>query len=63
MQTKAIVLAVGLLAFVVRHWAALVFAVLALLVVFVFAPRHMEGAILGAAIVGAGVLVGHWWAG
>jgi len=62
MQTKALILAAGMLAFVVRHWAVLFFAVLVLLVVFVFAPRHMEGAVIAAAIVGTGVLVGHWWA-
>ena len=60
---NALAVAVASLAFVARHWAALVFGVLALLVAFVFAPRHMEGAILASAIVGTGVLVGHWWAG
>jgi hypothetical protein len=60
---KALGLGVILLAFATRHWAALAFAVLAALTVFVFAPRHMEGAMLASAIVGTGVVVGHWWAG
>lgn len=60
---KALALAVPLLAFIARHWAALVFVVLILLTAFVFAPRHMEGAMIAAAIVGTGVVVGHWWAG
>ena len=61
-RTKALAPVVTLFAFVVRHWAALVFLVLLLLVVFVFAPRQMFEAILACAIIGTGVVVGHWWA-
>ena len=39
------------------------FVVLLLLTALVFAPRHMEGAMIASAIVGTGVVVGHWWAG
>lgn len=60
---KAPAAGLTLLAFAARHWAALAFVVLLLLTAFVFAPRHMEGAIIAAAIVGTGVVVGHWWAG
>lgn len=61
--TKALALAVTLLAFAARHWGALVFVVLLLLVVFVLAPRHMDGAMIAAGAVGTGVLIGHWWVG
>jgi hypothetical protein len=60
---KALALAVTMLAFVGRHRAALVFVVLLLLTAFVFAPRHMEEAMIAAAIIGTGVVVGHWWVG
>jgi hypothetical protein len=59
--TKALALAVTALAFAARHWAAVVFVVLLALVEFVFIPRHELGAMIAAAIVGTGVLVGHWW--
>lgn len=52
----------ALIAFATRHWAALVFVALLLLVELVFVPRQMFGAMLAAAIVGSGVVVGHWWA-
>jgi hypothetical protein len=38
-----------------------VFGVIVLLVALVFAPRRMDTAIIVAACVGTGVLVGHWW--
>lgn len=49
------------LAFLVRHWAVLVFGVILVLVAFVFVPRHMFGAIIVTACVGTGIAVGHWW--
>jgi apolipoprotein N-acyltransferase len=52
---------VAVLAFVLEHWSIVVFVAIVLLVAFVFAPRHMDTAIIVAACVGAGVLVGHWW--
>jgi hypothetical protein len=59
--TKVLALAVPVLAFAARHWAAIVFVVLLALVAFVFIPRHELGATIAAAIVGTGVLIGHWW--
>ncbi len=54
---RARYLPLAALAFLARHWAGVVFVVLALLVVLVFAPRHMDLAVIVAAIVGAAVAV------
>jgi hypothetical protein len=59
--TKVLALTVAVLAFAARHWAAIVFVVLLALVEFVFIPRHELGAVLATAIVGTGVVIGHWW--
>jgi len=49
------------LAFLARHWAAVFCLVLVTLIAFVFAPRGNFDAMVIAAVVGAGVAVGHWW--
>jgi hypothetical protein len=49
-------------AFLVRHWAALVFVAVVVVEALVFVPRHMFGAMIAGAIVAAGAVVGHWLA-
>lgn len=48
-------------AFLSRHWAAAVFMAAVALEALVFAPRHMFGAMIAAAIVATGAVIGHWW--
>jgi hypothetical protein len=60
-DTKALALVVALLASAARHWAAVDFVVLLVLVETVFVPRHELGAVIAAAIVGTGLVIGHWW--
>jgi hypothetical protein len=58
---RVLVAAVAVLAFLVRHWAALVVCAIVALVAFVFVPRGMFEAIILAGCVAAGVAVGSWW--
>jgi len=51
-----------LLRFLDEHWAALVLAALVALTAFCLAPHHLFGAMIGAAVIGTGVAIGHWWA-
>ena len=50
------------LAFVDRFYGPLGFTAAAALNVFMFAPRDMEGAMIGAAAVGSALMIG-WLAG